>query len=95
MLFPLILTVPVPFDNKLTSIFVSPPVEEIVGPEPVAALAIVNSFTAEPVAVTFASSFPLVSKIDVPILGLVKVLFVKVCVPVNVTSPAGKVYILD
>ena len=33
------------------------------------------------------------SKIDVPILGDVKVLFVKVCVPVKVTSPAGNVSI--
>jgi hypothetical protein len=31
---------------------------------------------------------PLVSKIDVPILGAVNVLFVKVCVPVSVTVPA-------
>ena len=58
--------------------FVSPPVDERVGPAPVAALAIVNSFTAELVAVSKANSFPLVSKIEVPILGEVKVLFVKV-----------------
>ena len=31
---------------------------------------------------------PFVSKIDVPILGDVNVLFVKVCVPVSVTVPA-------
>ena len=68
------------------STFVSP-VADKVGPSPVAALAIVNSFTAELVAVKRANSFPLVSKIEVPILGDVKVLFVKVWVPVNVTSP--------
>ena len=73
------------------SIFESPPVADKVGSFPVAALAIVNSFTAELVAVNKANSFPLVSKIEVPILGLVKVLFVKVCVPVRVTSPKSKV----
>ena len=71
----------------------SPPVDEKVGPLPVAAFAIVNSFTAELVAVSKASSFPLVSKIDVPIAGEVKVLFVKVSVPVNVTSPKLNVII--
>jgi hypothetical protein len=86
-------TSPVPFGVILISIFESPPVDERVGPAPVAALAIVNSFTAELVAVNKANSFPLVSKIDVPIFGEVKVLFVKVCVPVSVTSPAGKVSI--
>ena len=72
------------------SIFESPPVADKVGSFPVAAFAKVNSLTAEPVAVKSASSFPLVSKIEVPILGLVKVLFVKVCVPVRVTSPLPK-----
>ena len=67
---------------------VSPPVAVKLGSFPVAALAIVNSLTAEPVAVNKANSFPPVSKIAVPILGLVKVLFVKVCVPVRVTSPS-------
>jgi hypothetical protein len=57
----------------------------------VEALANVISLTADPVAVKIANSLPLVSKIEVPILGLVKVLFVKVCVPVVVTSPFGKV----
>ena len=70
----------------LIGTFVSP-VADKVGPAPVAAFAIVNSFTADPVAVKRANSFPLVSKIDVPIFGEVKVLFVKVCVPVSVTSP--------
>jgi len=77
----------------LISIFESSPVDERVGPAPVAALATVNSFTAELVAVSKANSFPLVSKIDVPIFGEVKVLLVKVSVPVSVTSPAGKVSI--
>ena len=49
-----------------------------------AAFATVNSFTAEPVAVNLANSFPPVSKIEVPILGAVRVLFVNVCVPVSV-----------
>ena len=48
---------------------------------------------AEPVAVNKNNSLPFVSKIEVPILGEVSVLFVKVCVPVVVTSPAGKVSI--
>ena len=68
----------------------SSPVADKVGPAPAAALAIVNSFTADPVAVIRANSSPLVSRIEVPILGEVKVLFVKVCVPVRVTSPAAK-----
>ena len=51
----------------------------------------VNSLTAEPVAVKSNNSFPLVSKIEVPILGAVKVLFVKVCVPVRVTSFASPI----
>ena len=61
-------------------------VEEITGPAPEAAFAKVISLTAEPVAVSKTNSFPPVSKIEVPILGDVKVLFVKVCVPVRVTS---------
>ena len=36
---------------------------------------------------------PLVSKIDVPILGAVRVLLVKVWVPVSVTSPVAILYI--
>jgi len=72
----------------LMSILVSLlPVDERVGPAPLAPAAIVNSFSAEPVAVIFINSAPLVSKIAVPIFGEVKVLFVKVCVPVRVTSP--------
>ena len=68
------------------------PVAEITGPvTPVAALAIVSSLTAEPVAVKLINSFPLVSKMFVPILGLVKVLFVRVCVPVRVTSFASPI----
>ena len=55
---------------------------------PVAAFAYVNSLTAELVAVNKNNSLPFVSKIDVPILGDVNVLFVKVCVPVSVTVPA-------
>ena len=81
---------PVPFGLIAMSIFESSPVADNVGSFPVAAFAIVNSFTAELVAVSKANSFPLVSKIEVPILGEVKVLFVQVCVPVSVTSPDGK-----
>ena len=43
-------TSPVPFGVTLMSILESPPVDERVGPAPVAAFAIVNSLTAEPVA---------------------------------------------
>ena len=57
---------------------------------PVAALLYVISLTAELVAVNLNNSLPFVSKIDVPIAGDVNVLFVKVCVPVNVTSPLPK-----
>ena len=53
-----------------------------------AAFAYVNWLTAELVAVNKNNSLPFVSKIDVPILGDVNVLFVKVCVPVSVTVPA-------
>jgi hypothetical protein len=67
---------------------VSLPVADKIGAFPVAAFAKVNSFTAEAVAVKLSNYNPLVSKIFVPILGEVKVLFVKVCVPVRVTSPA-------
>ena len=42
---------------------------------------------ADPVAVNFNNSLELVSKIDVPIIGEVKVLLVKVCVPSRVTVP--------
>ncbi len=66
----------------------SSPVAVNVGLFPVAAFAYVNSLTAEAVAVNKNNSLPFVSKIEVPILGAVKVLFVKVCVPVRVTSPA-------
>ena len=81
-----LLSTPVPLGFKFISTLVSP-VAERIGPLPVEALASVNSLTAEPVAVKSNNSFPLVSKIEVPILGAVKVLFVKVCVPVRVTSP--------
>jgi len=64
-------TFPVPLGVMLISTLESPPVDERVGPAPVAAFAIVNSLTAEPVAVNKASSFELVSKIDVAIIGAV------------------------
>ena len=46
---------------------------------PVAAFAYVSSLTAELVAVSFNNSFPLVSKIDVPILGLVENMSYFIC----------------
>ena len=84
---------PIPFGVRFKSMLVSPPVAAKLGSFPAAAFANVSSLIAEPVAVSKNNSFPLVSKIEVPILGLVKVLFVKVCVPVRVTSPvpAGSV----
>ena len=81
--------VPVPFGCIDTPILVSLPDAVNVGLFPVAALAYVSSLTAELVAVKLNNSAPLVSKILVPILGDVKVLFVKVCVPVRVTSPSA------
>ena len=62
-------TVPVPFGCIDTPILVSPPDAVNVGLFPVAALAYVSWLTAEPVAVNKNRSFPLVSKIEVPILG--------------------------
>jgi len=81
-----LLSVPDPLGFRFKSTLVSSPVEDKMGPAPAAALAIVNSFTAVPVAVKRANSSPLVSKIDVPIFGEVKVLFVKVVVEVAVTK---------
>jgi hypothetical protein len=52
-------------------ILVSPPVADIVGLPDAAALANVNSLIAEPVAVTFNNSFPLVSVNAVATLGVV------------------------
>ena len=66
---------PVPLGVILISTLDSP-VADKVGPLVVAALATVNSLTASVVAVKRNSSFALVSKIDVPIAGAVKVLFV-------------------
>ena len=60
------LRTPVPLGSKFKSTLVSP-VEEIIGPFPVAAFANVISLTAELVAVNKANSFPLVSKIEVPL----------------------------
>ena len=61
---------PEPFGLMFISTFVSP-VDDKTGPSPVAALAIVNSLTAELVAVRLINSFPFVSEIFVPIAGLV------------------------
>ena len=82
---------PVPFGLIAISIFESPPVADNVGSFPVAAFAIVNSFTAELVAVNKNNSAPLVSKIEVPILGEVKVLFVKVSADEEVINPQSSI----
>ena len=57
--------------------FVSPPEASIDGLFPVAAFTKVISLTAELVAVILATSFPLVSKTEVPILGDVYVCLLK------------------
>ena len=88
----LIKTSPVPFGVMLIGILESLlPVAESVGPLLFGAFATVNSLVADPVAVNLNNSLELVSKIDVPIIGVVKVLFVKVCVQVRVTSPKSEV----
>ena len=88
----LIKTSPVPLGVILISIFESLlPVADKVGPLLFGAFATVNSLVADPVAVNLNNSLEPVSKIDVPIIGVVKVLFVKVCVPVRVTSPKSEV----
>jgi hypothetical protein len=72
------LSSPVPLGVMFNPTLVSPPEGVIVGLAPVAALANVISLTAEAVAVRFISSKPFVSRMSVPILGLVKVLLVSV-----------------
>ena len=95
-------TTPVPLAARVIPTFVSPDAV-IVGAPPEAALAKVNSLTAELVAVNKNNSFPLESKIevttlgavivDVFIAGAVKVLFVKVSEDTKDTkvesAPAG------
>ena len=54
---------------------------------PVAAFTKVTSLTAELVAVILATSLLFVSKIEVPIIGDVKVLFVNVSVEEAVMNP--------
>jgi len=71
--------------------FVSPPVAAKEGLPVAAAFAIVTSLTAELVAVKRANSFPLVSKIEVPIFGEVKVLFVNVSVDEAVIKPVSSI----
>ena len=85
-------TSPVPAGAILMSILLSLlPVEERVGPTPLPPLATVNSFSAELVAVSLNNSLEFVSKIDVPIIGEVKVLFVKVCVFAAVVTPTSTI----
>jgi predicted outer membrane lipoprotein len=67
----------------------SPPDAAKEGLPVAAAFAIVTSLTAELVAVKRANSFPLVSKIEVPIFGEVKVLFVNVSVDEAVINPVS------
>ena len=50
-----LLSTPDPLGFKFISTFVSSPVADKIGPAPEAALAIVNSFTADPVAVKRAN----------------------------------------
>ena len=69
-----------PFGCIDIPILLSSPDAVNVGLFPVAALLYVISLTAELVAVNLNNSLPFVSKIDVPILGDVNVLFVKVCI---------------
>ena len=57
-------TEPVPFGVIIILRFAPPPVAHNVGPVVDAPFAIVNSFTALPVAVTFISSFPFASFLD-------------------------------
>jgi hypothetical protein len=89
---PLKVIAPVPFGVKLTPTLASPPEAATLGLFPVAAFAIVNSFTAEAVVVNIISSLPLASSMTsmigvfntivfaVPLfmVGEVNVLFVKV-----------------
>ena len=78
-------TEPVPFGVIIIFKFVPLPVAESVGPVVEEPFAIVNSFTALPVAVIFITSLPEVSLIDVPTFGVFKVgdvnvLLVSVCI---------------
>jgi hypothetical protein len=89
------LRTPVPKGLILRSIFESVALVEIaarIGPLPVAAFVILSSLTGVPTSVKTKFSSPPASAIKPPdtILGAVKVLFVKVCVPVRVTSPDPK-----
>ena len=56
---------PVPFGVRFKSMLVSPPVTETAGALPVAALATVNSLTADPVVENLICSFPFSSIIPV------------------------------
>ena len=81
---------PVPLGVILRPTLASPPEGVIVGLLPVAALANVISLTAEAVAVKFINSKPPVSRMLVPILGLVIVLLVIVWVSVvPIITPVG------
>jgi hypothetical protein len=80
--------VPVPFRVVVRPILVSPPDTVQEGLVPVAALASVNSLTAEAVVVNINNSLPLASAINPPLtnLGAVKVLLLKVSVPASVAN---------
>ena len=69
IIFDVNFAVPLPFPEIFKSMLVSSPVAERVGPFPVAALATVISFTADPVAVTLISSLLLESLMPVVIFG--------------------------
>ena len=65
------LITPVPFDCKFKSIFLSSPVDCIVGPNPELLLFIVNSFTAEFIWLNFNNSLLLLSIILPPFNNLI------------------------
>jgi len=81
-----IVIIPAPLVLIFKPMFASPPEVDSVTAPVVAALVIDNSLTADAVALSSMSSFPFVSKIDVPILGDVNVLFVNVSVPAVVAN---------
>ena len=64
---------PIPFGVKFKSILVSPPVADISGALPVAALVTVNSFTADAVVANLTCSKPFSSPMKLPLS--IKILF--------------------
>src|SRR5262245_39176145 len=77
---------PVPFITTFNPTSELSPEAVMVGEFPVAAPASVISLTALGVAVNTANSLPLVSRMEVPIFGDVRVLLVRVSEPANVLN---------